>query len=92
MQPPYLMIGCWDVSRHVIPVFGGAPSCWNHTFGRSLSDKTRKLDNMSFSNDKYPDLLVKYLPDQFAFKCCASDIYGPMILMSNFCSTSRIIQ
>ncbi|GBM48551.1 hypothetical protein AVEN_184570-1 [Araneus ventricosus] len=53
MQPPYPMTCCCYVSRMYCwtldTVCGGAPSCWNHTFQRSLNGKSsRKSDIMSF--------------------------------------------
>ncbi|GBM56165.1 hypothetical protein AVEN_85328-1 [Araneus ventricosus] len=52
-QPPYQMTCCWNVSRMYCwtldTLCGEAPSCWNHTFGRSLNGKSsRKSDITSF--------------------------------------------
>ncbi|GBN39232.1 hypothetical protein AVEN_259531-1 [Araneus ventricosus] len=52
-QPPYPMTCCWNVSRiycwTLDTLCGGAPSCWKHTFRRSLDGKSsRKLDITSF--------------------------------------------
>ncbi|GBM23260.1 hypothetical protein AVEN_25996-1 [Araneus ventricosus] len=52
-QPPYPMTCCWNVSRMYCwtldTLCGGAPSCWNHTFLRSLNGKSsRKSDITSF--------------------------------------------
>ncbi|GBN51829.1 hypothetical protein AVEN_23550-1 [Araneus ventricosus] len=41
MQPSHPMTYCWNVSRMYCwtldTLCGGAPSCWNHTFRRSLN-------------------------------------------------------
>ncbi|GBM66041.1 hypothetical protein AVEN_39593-1 [Araneus ventricosus] len=52
-QPPYPTTCCWNVSRMYCwtldTLCGGAPSCWNHTFRRSLNGKfCRKSDITSF--------------------------------------------
>ncbi|GBN40252.1 hypothetical protein AVEN_106827-1 [Araneus ventricosus] len=52
-QPPYPMTCCWNVSRMYCWTLdilcGRAPSCWNHTFRRSLNGKSsRKSDITSF--------------------------------------------
>ncbi|GBO14223.1 hypothetical protein AVEN_16893-1 [Araneus ventricosus] len=52
-QPPYPMTCCWNVSRMYCwtldTLCGGAPSCWNYVFRRSLNGKSsRKSDKTSF--------------------------------------------
>ncbi|GBM97427.1 hypothetical protein AVEN_22181-1 [Araneus ventricosus] len=52
-QPPYPMTCCWNVYRMhcwtLDTLCGEAPSCWNHTFRRSLNGKSsRKSDITSF--------------------------------------------
>ncbi|GBM47863.1 hypothetical protein AVEN_91846-1 [Araneus ventricosus] len=64
-QPPYPMTCCWNVSRMYYwtldTLWGGAPSCWNHTFRRSLNGKSsRKSDITSF--------LFSFLPRYVAFQ------------------------
>ncbi|GBO40157.1 hypothetical protein AVEN_254208-1 [Araneus ventricosus] len=58
-QPPYPMTCCWNVSRmhcwELDTLCGGAPSCWNHTFRRSLNGKSsRKSDITSFLFSLFP--------------------------------------
>ncbi|GBM41507.1 hypothetical protein AVEN_265727-1 [Araneus ventricosus] len=59
-QPPYPMTCCCNVSRMYFwtpdTLCGGAPSCWNHTFRKSLNGKSsRKSDVTSFRSFKYLD-------------------------------------
>ncbi|GBM43828.1 hypothetical protein AVEN_166225-1 [Araneus ventricosus] len=58
-QPLYPMTCCWNVSRMncwtLDKLYGGAPSCWNHTFRRSLNGKSsRKADITSFLSSVLP--------------------------------------
>ncbi|GBL89393.1 hypothetical protein AVEN_225905-1 [Araneus ventricosus] len=62
-QPPYPMTCCWNVSRMYYwtldTLCGGEPSCWNHTFRRSLNGKSsRKSDITSFLFSFLPRYVV----------------------------------
>ncbi|GBM31605.1 hypothetical protein AVEN_198463-1 [Araneus ventricosus] len=65
-HPPYPMTCCWNVSRlycwTLDTLCGGALSCWNHTFWRSLNDKSsKKSDITSFLFSLFP----RYVALQF---------------------------
>ncbi|GFU16842.1 hypothetical protein TNCV_923411 [Trichonephila clavipes] len=71
-----------------------APTFWNHTFRKSLNGKSsRKSDSTLFSDDKYWDPVdVPSLNVEPIYEQSSIDVCQPSNLMSNFDSTSWIIQ
>ncbi|GBM76108.1 hypothetical protein AVEN_18942-1 [Araneus ventricosus] len=64
-QPPYPMTCCWNMSRMhcwtLDTLCGGAPSCWNHTFRRSLNGKSSRKSDIT-------PLLFSFLPRYVALQ------------------------
>ncbi|GBO13992.1 hypothetical protein AVEN_130630-1 [Araneus ventricosus] len=64
-HPPYPMTCYWNVSRMYCwtlhALCGGAPSCWNHTFRRSLNGKSSRKSGIVY-------FLFSFLPRYVALQ------------------------
>ncbi|GBL91181.1 hypothetical protein AVEN_195084-1 [Araneus ventricosus] len=93
-QPPYPMTCCWNLSRMYCwtlhTLCGGAPSCWDHTFRRSLNSKpSRKSDNTSFLFSFLPRYVALQFWELRAKQICIyrllflTLLYGRCLLLLN---------